>query len=385
MVNLNAEDSSKIITVPPSAPVILAVDDDESNLLMLKRPLTKEGYLLITAMSGPDALEILRSRPVDVVLLDWMMPEMTGLEVLRAIKADPALSLIPVIMVTARSGPEDLKEGLDTGANDYLRKPVDRMELLARVKAALRERRMKLELVDANESLKELNKMKDEFISILSHDLRTPLSIIIGYSHAVISGMMGSADQQATMALDIINKSAKRQLALVDNLLDLARIEAGAMTLEKKPARLGDLLSECVKGVGVVADIKNISLTLEAPEGEPEINLDETKIIQAINNLVANAIKFTPQGGSVTVTYSITGGEAVTRVKDTGPGIAPEDTGKLFEKFTQLKTKATGGEKGAGLGLTIAQKVVELHGGKLWVESQPGEGASFIFSLPLAG
>ncbi|MBI5816528.1 MAG: hybrid sensor histidine kinase/response regulator [Nitrospinae bacterium] len=390
MPDMTSRDDRSVLLDPPApaaqaqSPVILAVDDEESNLLVLKRPLQKEGYRLITSLSGSEALDILAKTEVDLVLVDWMMPGLDGAEVCRRIKADPALSLIPVIMITAKSGSEDLALGMEAGANDYLRKPVDKLELMARVRSGLREMRIRKELRRSNDRLRELNKMKDEVISIVSHDLRSPLATIIGFSELLLEDKGNAANNDLRKPLEIIKKSAKWQLSLVDNLLDVAKLEAGGMELDRTQAKIGDIVQSCAESFAVTASIKEITLSFNKPDTEPQAGVDIMKISQAVNNLISNAIKFTPRGGTVTVKLFFTETQAVISVKDSGPGLNEDDMAKLFKKFQQTGVRATNGEKGTGLGLVITKNIAELHGGSVDVKSVPGDGCEFTITLPAA-
>lgn len=367
----------------PKRPVILAVDDEESNLILLKRPLMKEGFKLIAVRSGREALKILSSEKINIVLLDWMMPGMSGLEVCEKIKSNTEWSVIPVIMVTAKTSGEDIKKGLEAGANDYVRKPVEMTELLARIRAGLREYKFRRGLLESNERLKKLNKLKNNFLSIVSHDLRTPLNTIVGFSGMMLDGAYGPLKEDVIKPMKVIRKSAQRQLALIDNLLDLAKIESGYIQLERSMRRMSSVLEECCESMALNAELKDINLNLTFPEEEPRVFIDAGKMTQVVNNLLGNAIKFSPKGGVVDVGLCFENENMLIKISDKGPGIAQEDMSALFSKFQQLGAKATGGEKGTGLGLAITKRIVEMHGGKIWAESCLGEGSDFYVSIPM--
>ncbi|MBI4828410.1 MAG: hybrid sensor histidine kinase/response regulator [Nitrospinae bacterium] len=368
---------------PPRPSAALAVDDDEANLLLLRRPFAKEGITLHTATSPAAMFEILDSRPVDVILLDWMMPGVTGLEALARVRRDPRWDLVPVIMVTSRGEAEDVRAALEAGASDFIRKPIDRVELMARVKASLRERRLVAGMAQANAKLRGLNKMKDDFLAIVSHDLRSPLATVIGYASRIQDGEEGPLnDRQKRMAAGI-GRLARRQLHLIDSLLDVARLNAGAMELSLAPVNLADVVKECVDAMRPEADFKGIELACAAPP--LTVTADEGKLLQVANNLVNNALKFTPPEGKVTVTLEQRGEEAVLTVRDTGPGITPEEASRLFEQFQQGAAGMAAAGKGFGLGLSIVRGIVTLHNGRVWVESQPGQGAAFYVALPVEG
>ena len=356
-------------TASDDRPVVLAVDDEETNLLLLKRPLKKEGFDLIPVSSGAEALEVMSSTRVDLVLLDWMMPVMNGLETLKKIKEREEWRHIPVIMVTARTESRDIAEGLECGASDYVKKPVDMVELISRVKAGLREYNLRKGLISSNERLLKLNSMKSNFLAIVSHDLRTPLHAIIGFSNMLLDGKVSELDTTVKKTIKIINKSATRLLALVDNLLDLAKIESGVIQLEIANRRISSILRECYDSMSVNAELKDIQLDIEIPSDEPAVKVDSSKMTRLINNLLSNAIKFTPKGGRVTASVVYGDNDFTIKIKDSGPGIPAEEMEHLFKKFSQLSAKPTAGEKGTGLGLVISKKIVDLHGGRIWIES----------------
>ncbi|MBI5178685.1 MAG: hybrid sensor histidine kinase/response regulator [Nitrospinae bacterium] len=363
-------------------PAILVVDDEESNVLVFKRPFAKAGYRLIAADSGAAALAVLEEREVDAVLLDWMMPQMSGLEACKRIKGSEKGRLIPVIMVTAKSRPDDIKEGLDAGADDYITKPVQMDEALARIRAALRQRKLEKELHDTNENLRNLMALKDDFLNIASHDIRSPLTSIIGFTATLLGGSTGPLTDIQKKHIGIIARAGKRQLKLVNDLLDIARIETGKDRLEMKEVVVDDLLNEMAEVQGYAAEAKNIRFSVNTACPAP-LPMDDAKILRVLNNLVSNAIKFTQPGGSVEVSCAQEGGMCKVTVSDTGPGIKGEELPRLFGKFAKLSTKATAGEHGSGLGLSIAKHIVELHKGKIWAESEEGKGTRFMFTLPL--
>jgi len=368
-------------TPRPSA--ALAVDDDEANLLLLRRPFAKEGITLHTATSTEAMFEILGSRPVDVILLDWMMPGVSGMEALARVRKDPRWDLTPVIMVTSRGEAEDVRAALEAGASDFIRKPIDRVELMARVKASLRERRLVTGLARANAKLRGLNKMKDDFLAIVSHDLRSPLATVIGYASRILEEEEGPLNDRQKRMTGGIARLARRQLELIDSLLDVARLNAGAMELSLAPVNLADVVKECVDAMRPEAEFKGIALTCDAPP--LTVTADEGKLLQVANNLVNNALKFTPPEGKVSVALEKRGGEAVLIVRDTGPGIAPEEAALLFEKFQQGAAGMAAAGKGFGLGLSIVRGIATLHNGRVWVESQPGQGAAFFVAIPAEG
>ncbi len=239
------------------------------------------------------------------------------------------------------------------------------------------------ELEKTNERLRELNKMKDEFVSIVSHDLRSPLTGIMLFSDMFLMKTFGELTEKQKEAVQSIQKATQHLTKLINNLLDLAKIEAGKIELHKLKGRIGDTVKESINVMQFNAHEKKIDIKLNLSETEPEISADWLKIFQVMNNLISNAIKFTHEGGSVTISVRYSQDNVEVSVTDTGQGIAEDDIPLIFDKFRQVKSKATRGEKGTGLGLAIAKNLIELHGGKIWVESTMGKrGTTFYFTIP---
>lgn len=363
---------------------ILVVDDEENNIIAVRRPLKKEGFRVLSASSGEECLKILKEEEVDLLLLDWMMPGLSGLEVCRKMKADENLRYIPIILVSARADMEDLRLGLEAGANDYVKKPVEMVELLSRVKSGIRTRSLQLELSKKNERLAELNKMKDEFLSIASHDLRSPLAAIHSFTELIQMADDTKVAPQYKDMVGRIQRLGKNLLDLIDDLLDLSKMEAGRVELEPYCSNIFPYVEEAVHNFSVLAKEKDIRIDLEVNKDMPMVMIDPKKIIQVMNNLIGNAIKFTGMGGKISITASLANEKEVEfRVNDTGRGIPEKDIPHLFTQFSTASKKGTKGEKGTGLGLSICKKLVELHGGTIGVASEPDKGSSFFFRLPI--
>ncbi len=260
------------------------------------------------------------------------------------------------------------------------------MEELQRANAELEQRVQQRtdELVAANVRLEELNRLKDEFLAIVSHDLRTPLAGILG---AVDLLKTGGFDDPANVSdlVEMIGRSGRRMLALANNLLDLARIEAGKTALDLRPMSLPALLRECLEAMEPAAQVKEITCRLECAADLPDIAGDSARLYQVFNNLISNAIKFTPSGGVVTMRCVHDDETTVqVRIQDTGRGIPADELPRLFAKFEQTRTQATRGERGTGLGLYIVKQLVTLHGGRVSVASAVGVGSTFTVTLPAA-
>jgi signal transduction histidine kinase len=368
---------------------ILVVDDTPQNVKLLADLLAATGYAVSTASSGREALTKVDTDRPDLILLDVVMPEMSGYEVCRKLRDNPATALLPVVLVTALYSGEERVKGLDAGPDDFLTKPIHRAELLARVRSLLRIKRyqdqladLNLRLEESNGRLKALDQLKSDFLSDVAHELRTPLTSIKGYLDCLLDGTAGEIAPAQKGFLETVRSNTERITRLIGDLLDLARIEAGRVDFHPARLSLPDIVEEVINLLRIPAAEKGIDLAGAVPEADLVVDADRDKLHQILLNLIHNAVKFTPAGGSVRVRAE-RGSErtVVIVVDDTGEGIAPEDLGQVFEKFYQ------GGDpgpksKGSGLGLTITKKLVELHGGAIRVTSEPGRGSAFVVTLP---
>jgi two-component system, sensor histidine kinase and response regulator len=353
---------------------ILVVDDISKNLQVVGTMLRNEGYHVMPATSGAQALERAHAQPPDLILLDLMMPEMDGLEVCQRLKAEPLTLQIPVIFLTASNEMEHLMKGFEAGAVDYITKPFNAPELLARV-------RTHLELKHARERLHELNEEKNEFMGIVAHDLRSPLGTINGFAELLLDDAMVARPEVEDFARRI-RDTATRMAEMVQNLLDANRIERGEMELKLAPTDLAALVASVVEAQRPRALAKNQTLRLEGLTGTVPAVVDPSVTIQVIENLVSNAVKYSPPGKNIFVRLMQPAEAIRCEVQDEGPGLSAEDQKKLFGKFARLSAKPTGGEHSTGLGLSIVKKMVEAMNGRVWCQSELGKGATFVVQFP---
>lgn len=354
---------------------ILVVDDISKNLQVVGTILRNEGYHVMPATSGLQALERVSAQPPDLILLDLMMPEMDGLEVCSRLKAEPLTRQIPVIFLTASNEMEHLMKGFEAGAVDYITKPFNAPELLARV-------RTHLELKHARERLREMNEEKNEFMGIAAHDLRNPLSAIQGYAEMIIEDAQSLAHRDLEGNGQRIREAAKRMTEMVQNFLDANRIERGELKLNMAISDLSPLLQSVLESQSPHATAKGQMIQLELPP-TPTLALADVSItLQVFENLVSNAVKYSPPGKKIFVRLKAEAGVVRFEVEDQGPGLSKEDQKKLFGKFARLSAKPTGGEHSTGLGLSIVKRLVEAMNGKVWCESELGMGAKFIVTIP---
>jgi len=352
----------------PSLGRLLVVDDSETNRTLLNRRLTRLGHTVEEAASGREALERIEAEELDVVLLDIMMPEMSGVEVLTAVRRRRSPADLPIVMVTARDASADLVESLRLGANDYVTKPIDFPVLLARLQTQI--------------SLRRLSQRKDEFLRIASHDLKNPLTVIIGVAEMLqMLAPPGSVltDEHHEMLATIVVRAHAMQ-RIIEDYLDFQALEDGQLAIEACESDLSAIAEEVVRAERSYAERKGIVLRFEPDPELPRVRLDPVRIGQVVENLVGNAVKFSPSGATVTVRTRAEQG-AYLEVRDTGPGISPTDRPRLFVKYARLSNRPTAGEKSSGLGLAICKQLVEAHGGTIGAEENPGGGAVFWFRV----
>lgn len=362
---------------------ILVVDDTPANLELLATLLAKLGYEVRAALSGQMALMSIEVAQPDLVLLDINMPDMNGYEVCERLKENPVTADIPVIFVSALGETIDKVKAFKVGGVDYITKPFQIEEVVARIKAHITLYYQKREIEDLRQREREafarISKLKDEFVRTVSHDLKNPIGVIAGYAD-----LLEDDDDDTEMRRIFARKikdSALRMNQLVVDLLDLARIEAG-MELQLKPVLLSDFLTTAFENFELNALQKHQHLQLVI-EADATLRIDPSRMGQVINNLLSNAIKYTPEGGQIELAGTVTEGQAIITLTDNGLGIPEDDIPHLFKKFFRVHTDEHMKAEGTGLGLSIVKAIVEQHGGDIGVESQLGQGTRFTIRLPL--
>ncbi len=364
------------------ARVLLA--DDNADMRDYVARLLRERWIVDTASDGASALAMARENPPDLVLADIMMPGLSGFELLQQLRADPRTRVVPVIFLSARAGEEARIEGLQAGADDYLAKPFSARELMARVSTHLEQALARRQLEHQAAELDRLNRAKDEFLATLSHELRTPLTSILGWARLL--RMQGKDEEMLRMGLESIDQSAQVQAQLIDDVLDLSRVTTGKVRVERAIVNVPVLATAALDGVRLAAAAKNIHLESEFPAQPDTANIlgDSNRIQQILWNLLTNAIKFTPDGGTVTLMVEQTPTAIIVSVADTGIGISENFLRHVFEPFRQADSSTTRSHGGLGLGLSIVRHLTEMHGGKVSVHSEgKGRGATFVVQFPL--
>ena len=350
---------------------ILIVDDERFNINVLKGLLDAD-YDTMVARNGVQALERVKSATLpDLILLDIMMPQMDGYAVCQRLKEAEATREIPVIFVTSMAEVGDETKGFKLGAVDYITKPVSPPVVLARVKTHLA-------LKQSLQVQKDLNTLKNKFLGIAAHDLRNPLTSILGLSELMMK--IPLSEEKKTRFVATIHRVSNQMLRLVNDLLDVSVIESGRFDLRLEKHSLSQLAAERAELVADSARNKGIELTMDLPE-ITETLFDTDRIGQVVDNMLSNAIKFSQSGTTIHLASRETGGWVEVAVTDQGPGIPEEEFGNLFGAFKKLSVQPTGGEKSIGLGLSIVKKIVDAHGGDIRVESAVGKGTTFTVSL----
>ena len=382
--------------INPAEYKILVVDDVQSNVLLLKALLGREGFGIVYAMNGTEALEKVKSEHPDLILLDVMMPDMDGFEVAGRLKVEPEQAEIPIIFLTALNDSASVVKGFQLGANDFISKPFRREELLIRVEH-------QLSLVDARriilrqtEELRKTIAGRDKLYSVIAHDLRSPMASI----KMLCNTIMMSIDPQTVPGdvfemLEMTNKTAEEVFSLQDNLLKWTKSQLGKLSNVPQPIDMVGLVDGVIEVFKPIAQSKSISLELNSEIEFVNVIIDIEMIKSVVRNLISNAIKFSHKDTVVMVHVKVqditnenttgegNGKEVLVTVSDRGCGIKKEDQGKLLNEATHFTTFGTNSEEGSGLGLLLCKDFVSKNHGRLWFTSEEGVGSNFNFTIPI--
>ena len=377
---------------------ILVVDDEKEIRVFLDKALSRfGGFHVELAESGEEALQKLEKEPFDLVLTDLKMPKKDGLQLIEEIAKSKPQTL--TIMMTGHGSIDSALEAMKLGASDYITKPLNLDETILRLHKVLEERQRFVKLKDfadqlerANQELRKIDGMKSEFVAVASHELRTPLAAIKNAVQLMLSGKTGEINENQEKFLSMADRNINRLTNILNDLLNLSRIESGKIDLKAENIELKEVAGLAASSLRPHADGKSIQIELEIPEQLPEVYGDQEKIEQILTNLIGNSIKFTPDGGKILISaeplsHDTKGGYGkmvAVSVKDTGIGIPAEHLDAIFEKFHQVEGSLQRSVSGTGLGLAITKGLVEAHQGKIWVESEVGKGSTFIFTLPVS-
>jgi len=360
---------------------ILLVDDTPTNLELIISYLKQEGYKTAVAKNGKTALMRAEYLIPDLILLDIQMPEIDGFETCQKLKENQTTSDIPVIFMSALTETVDKLKGFQVGGVDYITKPVNCDELLARVNTHVTIRLLQKELIKKNADLINLNELKNKYLGMAAHDLRNPLNGIQGLSLLLTDDEVIDEKEKKTLMRQI-HKSSCDMLKLVDDLLNISSIESGGFELDQQSTPLDLIVQERIELITIVAKTKNIIIESNL-DSVPNIQMDINRMSQVIDNLLSNAIKFSNSGTKIFVHVSQKNDRVLLSIKDQGQGIPSEEIGLLFNAFRKLSIRPTDGEVSTGLGMWIVKNIIDAHSGKISVESEVNVGSTFTVSLPI--
>jgi signal transduction histidine kinase len=380
------------ITSPPAnAPLILVADDVSANVELLFDQLHVLGFRALAATDGPSALAACFERHPDLCILDVSMPagdlgvddRSTGFEVCRRIKRDSRTKSIPVIFVTALNDTTDRVKAIEAGGDDFLTKPHNRLVLGARVRSLLKLKGATDSLEDTLRKLREVEKMRDDLMKMIVHDLKTPLTSVLATTEMLIDGDFGPLNVQQKQMLGDAEQKAEDLLALIGDLLEVSRLEEATMTLDLQPIAPAALLNEIVHESAIRFQQERATATIDVADDAPVFEADKHLLKRVLGNLVQNALTHSATAVTLQLNARRDGDGILFTVADNGPGIPQEYHEVIFRKFERAKSPNMPRTRSSGLGLAFCKLVVDAHGGRIWVQSAgEGKGSAFHFSLP---
>ncbi len=369
---------------------ILVVDDDQRNVRLMESILRSSGYPVARAYDGEEALRLVESERPDLVLLDVMMPKMSGFEVCQRLKSRYETRLLPVIMVTALNALEDKVQALEIGADDFLSKPINKVELLAKVRATLRVKslqdeveRQKGELERRNQELLRIQMFKESMAQMVVHDLKNPLAGIMGNIQLMQMQRAELTEARFEELLTRTQESSRQLMRMILNILDIGKLEEQKMPIHVEPLELHRIINENMAELASLSARDGVLLDNQVSPSLPHVHADRELIARVFANLLNNALKHTPTGGRVSVEAREEGGEVVLCVRDTGEGIPEDLQPYIFDKF--VAGESISGRRhmyDSGLGLTFCKLAVQSHHGRIWIKSRPGQGTAVFVALP---
>lgn len=369
--------------INPSEYKILIVDDVMSNVLLLKVLLTNEKFAIATASNGRQALEQVEKENPDLVLLDVMMPDMSGFEVAQHLKSNPQTAEIPIIFLTALNSTADIVKGFQVGANDFISKPFNKEELIIRVTHQISLVAAKRLILSKTEELQRTIAGRDKLYSVIAHDLRSPMgSIKMVLNMLILNLPFEKIGAEMYELLTMANQTTEDVFSLLDNLLEWTKSQIGKLNVVYQDVDLVEVTDGVIEIFSMVASLKKIRIREMKPE-RMMVNADIDMLKTVVRNLLSNAIKFSKENSEILVKMEEVNGMAVVSVQDHGCGISEEGQKKLLHADTHFSTFGTNNEEGSGLGLLLCKDFVVKNGGKLWFTSKEGEGSIFSFSIPV--
>ena len=369
--------------INPAEFKLLVVDDVQTNVLLLKALLGKEGYGILVANNGQEALEVIRNENPDLILLDVMMPGMDGFEVAERLKSEEFRCEIPIIFLTALDDTQSIVNGFKLGVGDFISKPFRKEELMVRIKHQLSLVAARRIIEEKNEELRKTIAGRDKMYSVIAHDLRSPMgSIKMVLNMLILNLPAEKIGDEMYELLTMANQTTEDVFSLLDNLLKWTKSQIGKLNVVYQDIDVVEVVDGVIDIFNMVAGLKKITIREEKPE-KLAVSADIDMLKTVVRNLISNAIKFSNENSEVLVKLEEKDGMAVVCVQDHGCGIDEEGQKKLLHTDTHFSTFGTNNEEGSGLGLLLCQDFVVKNGGKLWFTSKKGEGSIFSFSLPL--
>lgn len=370
-----------IMQINPPEFKLLVVDDVQTNVLLLKALLSKEGYTIMVANHGRMALDMIQQELPDLILLDVMMPEMDGFEVAQHLKENQATEDIPIIFLTALDDTESIVKGFKLGASDFISKPFRKEELMVRLRHQLTLVAARRIIMEQTDELKKTIAGRDKLYSVIAHDLRSPMaSMKMLLNTIMMSVSRDKIDADLFDMLEMSNKTSEEVFSLLDNLLKWTKSQLGKLTVIPQELDITGLVDGVIEVMKPVAELKHICLLREGHDA-CLVKVDIEMIKSVVRNLISNAIKFSNQNSEIIVSLKEEENRVIISVKDFGRGIKKEDQGKLLNDATHFTTFGTSSEEGSGLGLLLCRDFVRKNGGELWFESEENVGSVFSFSL----
>ena len=374
-----------------AGPLVLVVDDVPANVELLFDQLHTLGYRTIGASDGPSALTACFEHNPDLCILDVSMPagdlgvdtRSTGFEVCRRIKRDPRTSRIPVIFVTAMNDTSDRVRGIEAGGDDFLTKPHNRLVLGARVRSLLKLKAATDALENSYRKLRELEKVRDDLMKMIVHDLKSPLTSVLATLELLGDGVFGKLSDDQKRAVGEAEGKSEDLLALIEDILEVARIEEAAVKLNPEPIAPAALISELMHEWRHRFQQERTTVSVRVEDDTPVFFADKGLLKRVFSNLIQNAVTHSSQSVDLAITARLAGDSVLFTFADNGPGIPREYHEVIFRKFGQVSSGITPRVRSSGLGLTFCKLVVDLHGGMIWVRSREGEGSAFHVQLPV--
>lgn len=368
--------------INPAEFKLLVVDDVQTNVLLLKALLGKEGYGILVANNGQEALEVIRNENPDLILLDVMMPGMDGFEVAERLKSEEFRCEIPIIFLTALDDTQSIVNGFKLGVGDFISKPFRKEELMVRIKHQLSLVAARRIIEEKSEELRKTIAGRDKMYSVIAHDLRSPMaSMKMLLNTIMMSVEKDKIDPDIFDMLEMSNKTSEEVFSLLDNLLKWTKSQLGKLTVIPQKLDISGLADGVVEVMNSVAEVKHIKL-IRTDHESFFVYVDIEMIKSILRNLISNAVKFSNPDSEIKVGIKAEDGKVIVSVTDSGKGIKKEDQHKLLKDSTHFTTYGTNSEEGSGLGLLLCRDFARKNGGELWFESEENLGSVFSFSLP---